>query len=322
LKVSTHIIPLEATRLETTALIQEKMDCGFTNLWRELLKTLLVVFLFVLVQSLESTEWIITPVGRLPSRCVHTVRNGAHIDESDEGEVKITNPDGGIQILPRDCPVRELLQRSKRQDYDGWLAFTTFHYPAGLDSFLGYFSVPNDPQNEPDVLYLFTGLQNVDWIPIVDPEPPIFDIIQPVLQYPGTINDWGVRSWYVTLDSGVINSDEIGVSAGDKIFGNMTRIQGSTWYIAGTSSQTSQTTSITVNKNRLISQPWAYNTAEGYGVNDCTNEPTNGCVFTQLQLFSKGKQVTPVWIPHKSPNPKCNEKATINSVSQVTITFQ
>jgi hypothetical protein len=34
------------------------------------------------------------------------------------------------------------------------------------------------------VLYLFTGLQNVDWIPIVDPTPEAFDIIQPVLQYP------------------------------------------------------------------------------------------------------------------------------------------
>ena len=43
-------------------------------------------------------------------------------------------------------------------------------------------SVPNAPQNDPEVLYIFTGLQNVDWIPIVDPEPPVFDIIQVVKQ--------------------------------------------------------------------------------------------------------------------------------------------
>jgi len=264
-----------------------------------------------------------TPFGLLPNRCVRNVPNGAHIEELSKG-VRVTNPDGKSQILQADCDTRSLLRegRKKRQDYDGWLAYTTFHYPDGLDAFFGYFTVPTDPSNTPEVLYLFTGLQNVDWIPIVDPEPAIFDIIQPVLQYPGSISDWGVKSWYVTLDSGVLVSDEIGVSAGDNIYGNMTRLQGSTWYIGGTSTQTGQTSGLTVTKNRLISQPWAYNTAEGYGVEDCSYEPTNGCIFTKLRLFSKGKQVQPKWVAHQSPNPICNEKATINSPTKVTITFQ
>jgi hypothetical protein len=67
----------------------------------------------------------------------------------------------------------------------------------GIGSFVGNFSVPQNPISDPSVclflliilihfkvLYLFTGLQNVDWIPIVDPTPEVFDIIQPVLQYP------------------------------------------------------------------------------------------------------------------------------------------
>jgi hypothetical protein len=81
----------------------------------------------------------------------------------------VTSSDGFLlQEIPRDCNSSHFIQKSrqKRQDYDGWLAYTTFHYPQGIDSFLGYFSVPNNPQNVPEVLYLFTGLQNVDWIPI------------------------------------------------------------------------------------------------------------------------------------------------------------
>ena len=49
---------------------------------------------------------------------------------------------------------------------------------SGISQFVGNFSVPDKPQNDPEELYIFTGLQNVDWIPIVDPEPPVFDIIQ------------------------------------------------------------------------------------------------------------------------------------------------
>lgn len=51
-----------------------------------------------------------------------------------------------------------------------------------IETDVGNFSVPDNPKNDPDVLYIFTGLQNVDWIPKVDPIPNVFDIIQPVLQ--------------------------------------------------------------------------------------------------------------------------------------------
>jgi len=276
---------------------------------------------------LPDEELTITPFGWISKRCVRNVPNGAHIEELDGGIVKVHISGETLErIIPNDCPTQRLLQRNnaKRQDYDGWLAYTTFNYAPGFDAFLGYFTVPTNPQNTPSVLYLFTGLQNVDWIPIIDPEPKIFDIIQPVLQFPSdnSDSDWSVKSWYVTLDSGVLVSDEIVVDAGDNIFGNMTRTSGSTWYIGGTSSQTGQTTGLTVTKNRLLLQPWAYNTAEGYGVGDCTYEPTNACVFTKIQLFSQGKQILPVWVPHQSPTPKCNEKATVNSPNAVTITFQ
>src|SRR5690606_13416454 len=141
--------------------------------------------------------------------------------------------------------------------------------------FLGYFSVPDAPKEAPQVLYLFTGLQNVDWIPIIDPTPEVFDIIQPVLQYPGDYGDyWSVKSWYVTLSGDVLYSTEIQTKTGDNIFGNMTMIGTDTWYIGGTSAASGETTSLNVNRPRLVHQPWAYNTAECYGcAGGCNYEP-------------------------------------------------
>jgi len=244
------------------------------------------------------------------------------------GRTLVIDPNTNEQTLLPLCPFTRNPNNLNRRgnDYDGWLAYTTYHDPAGFSSFLGYFSVPQAPQNTPDVLYLFTGLQNVDWIPLVDPEPPVFDIIQPVLQYPGDAgNYWSVKSWYVTLDTGAINSAEIEVASGDNIFGNMTNIGPENWYIGGTSSQTGQTSAITVrHKQRLTSQPWAYNTLECYGCGDCTYQPSNPIQFTKLALLDVNeKPVTPNWVTHVSPNPVCtSNRAQVQSPATVTITFQ
>jgi len=232
-------------------------------------------------------------------------------------------------IVPCDMTeyIRTYLQRRVSQTssgYDGWLAFTSWNYTGGptIDAFIGNFSVPVAPRNPPEVLYLFTGLQNVDWIPIIDPEPPVFDIIQPVLQYPGDNgNYWSVKSWYVTLDQGVVVSAEIRVAVGDQVFGNMTMTGSDTWYIAGVNAQ-GQVSSIDVTRARLAKQPWAYNTAEGYGVTGCSYEPTNSCDFTGLTLTANGVLLTPQWVAFQSPDPMCYETAHILSPSSVQITFQ
>jgi hypothetical protein len=69
------------------------------------------------------------------------------------------------------------------------------------------------------------GRQNKDWVPKVDPESEGmgFDIIQPVLQYPGDSGlYWSVKSWYVTIDSGAIASTERKIASGDFVFGATT----------------------------------------------------------------------------------------------------
>lgn len=56
---------------------------------------------------------------------------------------------------------------------------------------------------------------------------------------------WSVKSWYVTLDSGVLSSNEVRLDVGGTVFGNMTRLSSTTWYIGSTNTATGQTTYIT-----------------------------------------------------------------------------
>lgn len=52
------------------------------------------------------------------------------------------------------------------------------------------------------------------------PSPQLQDIIQPVLQYPGDFGRyWSVKSWYVTVDAGAVESREKRVDVGSYIFG-------------------------------------------------------------------------------------------------------
>jgi hypothetical protein len=273
-------------------------------------------------------DFVRTPFGLRHKNCVREVPNNAHIEETESGEVWVTPVEGQKYQLDNvgSCSPKAFVAKNEQlpEDYDGWLAYTTFHYPQGFDSFLGYFSVPTQPQNDPQVLYLFTGLQNVDWIPIVDPEPKTFDIIQPVLQYPGDNGQyWSVKSWYVTLTNDVLVTPEAKTEVGDNIYGNMTRTGPTTWYIGSTTENgQGKTVALHVNRPVLQTQPWAYVTLECYGCNDCSNEPTNNSNFTQLYLSKDGKQVTPTWTPSVSPNPKCHEATHIVDTTNIYITFQ
>jgi len=289
----------------------------------------------------ENGDFVITPVGYVHRDCLHEVPNNANIDEID-GEVWITADEQTYKLdrkakceSPRKGKLSSspLLNRFESRildsktnafpaNYDGWLAYTTAYNKNGFDSFLGYFSVPQMPKNDPQALYLFTGLQNVDWIPKVDPEPKTFDIIQPVLQYPGDKgNYWSVKSWYVTLTSDVLVSPEAPCTVGTSLFGNMTMTGPQSWYI-GSTNQDGKTVSLNVNRPVLASQPWAYVTLECYGCSSCSYEPVNSSNFTELSLTTNGKPVIPNWNASISPKPVCHEAAHITNPSTISITFQ
>jgi len=280
--------------------------------------------------------------------CVHSVASGSQLEHEvdaatgdETGRLLVKNAHGDlVRILPK-CDISENPMFEPRKpatsevgaplDYDGWTEYTAFNVTANgpaatFDSYLGDFTVPVAPTQDPEVLYLFTGLQNINWIPYVDPDPAgPFDIIQPVLQYPGDNGDyWSVKSWYVTLDVGTVASNEVQVNTGDSIFGNMTRINSTTWFIGSTSVATQQSTTVVVNNARLQYQPWAYNTAECYGCIDCTTYPSNSpCKFSKLNLMTGTKSIVPQWLVNPQPNPNhfCQEHTTVVSPTNVVISF-
>jgi hypothetical protein len=257
-------------------------------------------------------------VQRIIPKCLSAEDRAAGVTMFEVAAAAATNADAEAEVADGPFPA----------DYRGWTGYTAANTsdPDGFDSFLGYFSVPNAPAQTPDMLYFFTGLQSVDWIPVVDPMPQdgVFDIIQPVLQYPANIGfGYSIRSWYVTVDIGTVASNEVLVKPGDNIFGNMTRVGKDSWFIDRVSPQ-NQHTSITVAHPRLAVQPWAYNTLECYGCTQCATYPTVPIKFTKLSLTVRGKPVSVNWLvnPKNSHLKQCNEMPIVLSSSDVNIKFQ
>jgi len=259
-------------------------------------------------------------------------------------------PDGSMKLIPK-CDTRNgrdpvLLHAAAPTDkvgglppnYDGWLQYTAVNasklgLQGGFDAFTNVMSVPDKPKRPAQILYFFPGLQNYDWIPKVDPEPTSatpFDIIQPVLQYSGglfTEGSWGLKSWYVTVNAGALQSEEIKVEEGDEILCNMTRTGPTSWVIKGSlKSDPSKITTQTAQNERLSVQPWAYNTLECYGCDGCDTYPTKAITFTDNKLYQNGKLLNvpgEMWALNPKPAGKqeCSEASHVAANGDTTISF-
>jgi len=282
-----------------------------------------LIVLLGIVKCVLCVELTNTPWGMAPQHCVHRIPAHSHVTFDSVGNFVIHPPDESIYKIKKcDEPLHHYF--GAPQVYHGWQAWTAYNTSSsdGIGSFIGTFSVPNSPVQQPGILYIFTGLQNYNWIPEPEgpPAPPGFDIIQPVLEY--TSGSYSLASWYVTLDAGFLESNPISINSGQHVFGNMTLTGPSTWYILSTVKETGVSTSLTVTKNRLKSQPWAYNTLEVYGVESCNQYPTEPIVFTDLLLLdTAGRKIVPTWLPLQGTQLACKEHAVVTSSTQVTIYF-
>jgi len=296
------------------------------------------MFLVFLVAIVTAELYTPTPAGWWLSQCVHEVPSGTHLTKLETRELLATYPDGTEVVLPL-CkstngePVFHTNPSAipgSPAMYDGWTEYTEFNVSVDststFDSFLGNFSVPDKPASPPQVLYIFTGLQNINWIPVVDPDPSgPFDIIQPVLQYPGDKGlYWSVKSWYVTLDVGTVHSAELQVNTGDIIYGVMQRQGSTTWFINSIQVSTSKGTSITVDHSRLQYQPWGYCTIECYGCSGCSTYPTQPDHFTNLKLYQGSTMVNAFWQINPQPtiNKQCNELPVVYNPQTIDFNFQ
>jgi len=253
---------------------------------------------------------------------------------SENDQMFVSKVDGSSSKIPRcNYPWYQPKKNStKAGDFaPGWQAWTTYESSSseGVTSFLGYFSITEDPENaDGQTLFMFTGLQNENWIPGPNspPAPQNFEIIQPVLQWGpsagGGGNYWTLASWYVTVYNGFLISDLISVNSGDTIFGNMTLIGPSSWYISGVVQSNGQATTLKATKNNLKVNPWAYCTLEVYGdYGVCGEYPDNPQIYSKLKIFEGRKMVTPNWQPNVTPDPICGEHVTVESPTHVTIHF-
>jgi hypothetical protein len=131
---------------------------------------------------------------------------------------------------------------------------------------------------------------------------------------------------YVSLDDGALQTDELKLSVGDVVFGNMTQTDAATgqWFIGSLSQRTGQSTNLNVARPRLKAQPWAYNTLECYGCADCSTYPKQPCNFTGLELSLHGKAIEPKWILNPKPNPehKCAETIDVLTAEAQNVLFQ
>jgi hypothetical protein len=303
---------------------------------------------FLLLASVAAVDlYTPTPVGHILSHCIHQVKSGSSVSEMPDGQTKVVNPNGTVYLipvcdtqngtLPMILPKEKITQQigGLPADYDGWLQYTALNVSklgltGGFDAFTSFMSVPDKPQQPAQVLYFFPGLQNIDWIPKVDPEPSFFDIIQPVLQYPAGFfdNNWAVRSWYVTVNAGALQSDAISVQPGDSIFCNMTRTGEQAWDIVATVKDSpSKTTSMSANNARLKVQPWAYAAVlECYGCDGCSTYPTEPINFSENKLYQEGRLIDvpgSAWALNPKPAEKemCPENTIGAMDGDTTISF-
>ena len=297
-----------------------------------------------------------TPFGRVLSHCVHEVPSGARVTVFKDGTVVAVAVNGDRHTFPpcdtaggkwpiwraRDWnELENAAADGLPPNYDGWLQYTALNTSAlglsgSFDSFTSVMSVPDVPKRKAQMLYFFPGLQNRDWIPKVDPLPTAstpFDIIQPVLQYPGEgifgRNKFALKSWYVTVNAGALFSTAIThVEPGDAILCNMTRTGAQSWRISGAlRSNPSKVTVQEATAPRLAAQPWAYSAvAECYGCDGCATYPTQPIKFSENRLYQAGREV-PVPSGSWRINPKpalklmCNESTTVSDSGDATIAF-
>jgi len=294
---------------------------------------ILLIALFAIASTFASEgKFVRTPHGLAWNSCVHKIPNGAHVFTDEDGVTSMKHPETGRITTYPPCQKQSVPEQKRDSPDDGWQIWTAYNNENNetFTSFLGYFSVPKDPSNwDGGILYMFTGLQNDNWIPYPSngTAPPNFDIIQPVLQYgttpAGGGSYWAIASWYVTVDSNYFVSDLLQLNAGDVIFGNMTKVGDSSWFISGYSQELKNATYITATEPRLYAQSWAYTTLEVYEIDDCEDDfPAGPMKFTKMALYGEdGESVTPKWEAFNNGVDHCGASAVINSAESVTFNF-
>jgi len=275
--------------------------------------------------KVEDPHYVRVPGGRqVWSDCVHGVPSGSLIHMAHDGTHFVRFLNGSLTAIPRCSKPAIITPRTPNPLgalAPGWQIWAQITDSNQITKFLGNFTVPTAPTQGSfstgnTIVYLFTGLEGT---------AEEADIIQPVLQYGKTPAGggafWGLASWYVTSGGVAVFSPVINAAVGDTIFGNMSKVGQTSWFINGVVDD-GPGTNITVNKpGTLKSIPNAYCTLEAYGIQQCSWFPPSGssCAFSNMLIEDTQGPVKSAWQPTSGPG--CGLKITVQDTSALSIDF-
>jgi len=281
------------------------------------MNNLLIISILLTVAYLVSgyTDRIAqTPFGAWPASCVHHVDDPKAEIEDDFKNTIIHFSNGTKKIIPA-CPIKSGLELEQ----DGWVAYAVWQAPSTITSYIGQWTVPQNPaKEEVQTLFLFTGLQNAYMDPKTN-ELQGVSIIQPVLQWgeseAGGGEYWTVASWFV--GSNAVYSTLAKVSAGDTILGKMVFNKNTTWSIIAIDQTSPAQSGLNVKTGTM--EPYAFVSLEVYGVQDCGDYPNGATTFSKLALLDGSKNLKPQWNPQVVQ--QCSEAVQVVNPTTITVKF-
>ena len=153
--------------------------------------------LLLLSSAFATQEMMKTPHGMRMAKCVHTVPNGAVVEEQPNGTTLVSHSEGEYIIpVDKDCINEAGDLFSKRNVKSGklqtWEDYASFTSQEPMYNFTSTYVIPNEnPNPGGQLLYYFIGFENKD-------EKSDVTIVQPVVNYDMTgqyPKGWSMEPW-------------------------------------------------------------------------------------------------------------------------------
>jgi len=266
-------------------------------------------------------EYVLTPFGLSPKRCIVEVPNHSVVSETPEGNLLIEskNRTDSQLLLVNDwnCPppLRPSFNRSDDNSMytDGWLD-NSWYFPSGdqaIGTFTATYRVPGTPtQTTGQVLFYFIGLE--------DGLGGSLAILQPVLSFNNIDQGWSFCSWYCCPAGVTTHAPAVtGFGAGDSLEGVIENQSDGVYLVQSIVSSSGSDSSLTASTETRVFD-WADVTLETYGVSSCEQFPEGAMTFSNMKMEAiGGAAMTPQW--EASPPTECGGTLTIENPETIYI---
>ena len=266
----------------------------------------------------NSITYVTTPIGLLPSSCVHQVPNSSTV--LPNGTVISSQ---GIRTTFHLCSQSAQPAVPASGSYPpSWDMWAWAQDALGVSKFDGYWTVPSSPQSkDSQTLYLWIGTECCDAGPSGDQSP----LLQPALRYfgyPYGGDYWDAESWICYSATDCWNTPTLSVKQGDTIYGGVDWVYNPQlneygWQITtrdGTHSSILFAGTFSGFQNIMTD---LYVNFEAYHVKSCSDYPN-----VPYTTFSPLSTVfSPSWSAEYGVTHGCHENVLINSPSSVSLEY-